>query len=166
MGRHPRVVATEELDWRDAGHGSRYALRRKAVGDAVGAQKLGCSLYSVPPGKRPFPYHLHHAIEESMYILEGEGTLRLAGEEIPVRSGDYIALVAGPEGVHQVVNTGSDDLRFLCLSTMDDPDVTEYPETGKIGVFAGFTPGAPSGDRRISGFYSKEGTVGYWDGED
>ncbi len=44
------------------------------------AKKLGAGFDIVPPGKRSCPYHFHYAQEEMFVILEGEGTLRVAGE--------------------------------------------------------------------------------------
>ena len=51
---------------------------RLAAGTA--AQKLGASIDIVPPGKRSCPYHFHHAEEEMFIVLEGQGTLRVAGD--------------------------------------------------------------------------------------
>ncbi len=56
----------------------------------VVARKLGAAIDVLPPGKRACPYHLHHAQEELFVILEGRGTLRVAGEMIPIRAGDVI----------------------------------------------------------------------------
>jgi uncharacterized cupin superfamily protein len=159
------VVNVEDGEWTEVGNGRTYVARRKQLGAAAGGRKLGCSLYELPPGKRPFPYHLHHVNEEAIYVLDGEGTLRLAGEEVAIRAGDYVALRTGPEGAHQVVNSGRSPLRYLCLSTMEHPEVSEYPETGKVGVFVGSAPGGPT-DRVLTGFWRRKETVGYWEGED
>src|SRR5688572_20575008 len=74
------------------------ALKREPNYDSQGArlargtaaQKLGASFDILQPGKRGCPYHLHHAQEEMFVILEGTGTLRVAGEMIPVKPGDTI----------------------------------------------------------------------------
>jgi uncharacterized cupin superfamily protein len=162
----PHIVRIEDLPWEEITHGAAFAFRRRRLGAASGAAKIGCSQYEVPAGKRPFPYHFHHVNEESMLVVEGEGTLRLAGSEHPIRAGDYIAFPPGPEGAHQVVNTGRATLRYFCFSTMEAPEVSEYPDAGKIGVFVGSAPGGPEEKRAITGFYRKGGTVGYWEGED
>ncbi len=62
----------------------------------VMARKLGAAIDVLPPGKRACPYHLHHAQEELFVILEGRGTLRVAGEMIPIRAGDVIDIPPGP----------------------------------------------------------------------
>ena len=50
---------------------------RLAPGTA--AEKLGISVDTVAPGKRSCPYHFLHAQEELLIVIEGEGTLRVAG---------------------------------------------------------------------------------------
>jgi uncharacterized cupin superfamily protein len=57
---------------------------RKQLGAVAGSEKLGCSLYPLPPGCRSFPEHFHYANEEVIYVLEEKGRLRLAGEEIDI----------------------------------------------------------------------------------
>lgn len=39
--------------------------------------------------------------------------------------------------VTQVANTGSAPLRYLAVSTLIDPEVCEYPDSGKVGTCAG-----------------------------
>ena len=96
------------------------------IGPLIGAQKLGCSLVVVPPGKKAWPYHLQYANEEMFVILEGEGTLRHDGERYPIRAGDVIASPVGKP--HQILNTSDAELRYLAISTMIEPDIAEYPE--------------------------------------
>ena len=70
----------------------------------------------------------------------------------PARPGD-----AGT--AHQLRNTGSGELKFLAVSTMEYPEVCEYPDSGKYLVRTGFAAEdfvaiARSGDN-----------LDYWDGE-
>jgi uncharacterized cupin superfamily protein len=62
-----------------------------------GAEKLGCSLFEVAPGKRAWPFHYHFANEEALYILEGSATLRLGAEEFQLSQGYFVALRSGPK---------------------------------------------------------------------
>ena len=71
---------------------------RLAVGTA--AQKLGISIDVVAPGKRGCPYHFHHAQEEAFVILEGAGTLRVAGEMLALKAGDTVFIPPGPAYPH------------------------------------------------------------------
>lgn len=98
------------------------------------AQKLGASIDILAPGKRGCPYHLHHAQEEMFIILEGEGTLRVAGEMIPLRTGDVIFIPPGPEYPHQIINTSAHPLKYLSISTQEQPEICEYPDSNKFLV--------------------------------
>ena len=80
----------------------------------------------------------------------------------PVEAGDYLAFPADESGGHQFGNDGEEPLRLLLVSTMNDPDVTVYPEQDKVGVFAGAPPGGRSG-RDVDGFWRREDAVGYWE---
>ncbi|MEJ2060907.1 MAG: cupin domain-containing protein [Gammaproteobacteria bacterium] len=153
------IARDNEVDWEGFAHGDRFVGRRKRLTEAAGGDQLGCSVYEVPPGCTAFPFHLHHANEEAIYILEGRGTLRLADGEHVVGAGDYIALKAGKKGAHQLVNTFRKPLRYLCFSTMTGPDVTEYPDSNKVGILFGLA-------RKSRRVYMRNGKeVDYWDGE-
>src|SRR5262245_10111821 len=112
MERPNTVVNEEKVAWDEQDHG-RMAWKRKNLGAAATGSKLGCSLYELAPGKKSFPYHYHTANEEAIYVLEGSGTLRLGGSEVPIAKGDYITLQVGEEGAHQVLNTSEASLRYL-----------------------------------------------------
>jgi mannose-6-phosphate isomerase-like protein (cupin superfamily) len=65
----------------------------------------------LPPGGSTTP-HYHPKTEEIYYILCGTGLMRLGRESRSVSAGDAIAIPPG--AAHQISNTGSDTLRFLC----------------------------------------------------
>ena len=135
--RHPNVINLADVPPEPFSHGTRFAATARELGDAVGAQKLGACCYEVPPGKTTFPYHWHGAEEESLYVLEGTGTLRLGADTLAVGPGDYVAFPCGPDHAHQLTNTGAAPLRYLCFSTRADVEVVGYPDSGKIGTRAG-----------------------------
>lgn len=149
------------LDWTERDQ-NETAFRRKRLAAAAGGDEIGCSLYELPPGKRSWPLHYHTGNEEAVYVLAGEGTARLADGTHPLSPGTYLALPAGEDGAHQFVNDGDEPLRYLAISTMNDPDVTVYPEQGTFGVFAGAPPGG-DGERTVEGFYRPADAVDYWD---
>lgn len=131
---------------------------RLAVGTA--ARKLGASVDTVAPGMRTCPYHLHHAQEEMFVVLEGRGTLRVAGEELPLRTGDVVFIPAGPEYPHQIINSSDEPLKFLSISTMESPEICEYPDSGK------FMASAKEGSTRHFDVIQSAGTsLDYWHGE-
>ncbi|MDP8963292.1 MAG: cupin domain-containing protein [Cyanobacteriota bacterium] len=165
MSESPKIVRSEQLAWIEQSHSPNYKLRRKQLGAAAGNEKLGCSLYEVPPGCKSWPYHYHYANEEAIYVLAGKGTLRLNGEEIAIASGDYIAFPAGEISAHQMINTSDTPLRYLCFSTMIEPDITAYPDSNKIGVFAGAAPGGAKEKRTLNAYFPTDSETDYWDGE-
>ncbi len=125
------------------------------------ARNLGAGYDILAPGKVSCPYHSHYAEEEMFVILEGEGTLRVAGEMIPVRAGDVIDIPPGPEYPHQIINTSSAPLRYLSISTQKSPEVCEYPDSGKYAVLTRDQRGLVAGVR----LHRAESGLDYWDGE-
>ncbi len=141
-------------------HGRRFDARLGRIGSFLGAQRLGYSIVEVPPGKRACPFHTHHNIEEMFLVLEGSGTLRFGGETHPIGEGDVICARIG-EAPHQIVNTSSAPLRYLAVSTIEETDVVDYPDAGKIGIAVGTGVSAPP-----RGHYFRGGReVTYWEGE-
>ncbi len=161
------VINMDDLEFsRAMGHGERFEAELAPVGPLIGASKLGYNVTRVPPGKRAFPLHNHHANEEAFFILDGEGTLRFGDESYSVRKGDFIACPAGgPEVAHQLVNSGSSELLYLALSTTLGTEVVQYPDSGKVAVVAGRLPGMPMQDAPFVGIYEEGRRLGYWDGE-
>ncbi len=160
------VINEDDIPWQDSAQGERFAARRKRLGQAAGGEQLGCSLYEVAPGKSAFPYHLHHANEEAIYVLSGAGRLRGEQGEQRIKEGDYIALVVGPRGAHELINDTEATLRYLCFSTMHVPEVAEYPDSDKIGVYAGTAPGAVEHAHTLKALFRADSKVDYYDGED
>ena len=155
------LVHGTDLDWAETDEGDAR-FRRKQLGEAADARDLGVSLYELPPGERSWPYHYHTGNEEAIYVLAGEGLLVLDGDEHAVEAGHFAVFPSDESGGHRVVNDSDGPLRYLAVSTMNDPDVTVYPEMDKIGVFAGSPPGG-RGERSLHGYYDREATVDYWE---
>ena len=152
-----------DLEWRENDReGSRF--RRKRLSNATDAEDLGCSLYELPPGERSWPYHYHVGNEEALYVLSGSGTLRCDDGTVSLEAGDFVSFPTNEGGGHQVVNESDEPVRYLMLSTMNEPDITVYPEMEKIGVFADTPPGG-TGDRSVHGYYRIEDDVDYWEGD-
>jgi mannose-6-phosphate isomerase-like protein (cupin superfamily) len=63
------------------------------------------------PGARTAA-HYHPKCEEIYYILTGQGRMEIDGEMRTVARGDAIAIPPGQ--THQITNTGSETLVFLC----------------------------------------------------
>jgi len=134
---------------------------RLAQGTA--ATKLGISIDTLPPGKRGCPYHFHYAQEEAFVVLEGEGTLRVAGEMLALATGDVVFIPPGPQYPHQIINTSAAPLKFLSISTRDSPEVVEYPDSGKYMARAA---GPLNGEtREFSRVNALADDLDYWAGE-
>jgi uncharacterized cupin superfamily protein len=144
----------------------RFDARMGAIASKLGAQKLGYNVTSVPPGKRAFPFHNHRVNEEMFFILEGSGEVRIGEAVHPIRAGDVIACPpGGKETAHQIINSGSSELKYLAVSTRLSPDIAEYPDSGKFGVLAEF-PAEAGGKAQAFRFVGCESNaVPYWDGE-
>jgi len=153
-------VNEADLDWTTTDHGETE-FRRKRLATAAGGERLGCSLYELSPGKKSWPFHFHTGNEEAMYVLAGTGRLRTADGTDSLEPGDYVTFPVGEDGGHRVVNDGDETLRYLAMSTMDDPDVTVYPDSNKIGIYAGSAPGSDA-DRVVEGYYRRDDDVDYW----
>lgn len=161
--RHPNVINLNETEATTHEKGSRFAHLDRHLGYYSGGKGIGCSWYEVPPGKAAWPYHYHTANEESLFILEGTGTLRIGKEEVAVGPGDYAAFPVGPDHAHQVRNTGTAPLRYLCFSTMNPVEVVGYPDSDKIGAAA--WKADMSGPAVRVMLRRADGSVDYWDGE-
>jgi uncharacterized cupin superfamily protein len=129
--------------------------------EGLPGRRIGCGIDIVPPGKRACPYHFHYAQEELFIVLEGEGTLRVAGEMLPIRAGDVISIPPGPDYPHQIVNTSDAPLKYLSLSTQEFPEVCEYPDSGKYMAYTR-TDGPLLQRGRI---HRADTALDYWDGE-
>jgi uncharacterized cupin superfamily protein len=124
------------------------------------ATKLGASYDILEPGKRGCPYHLHHAQEEMFVVLEGAGTLRVAGEHLPIKAGDVIFIPSGPDYPHQFINTSDAHLKYLSISTRESPEIAEYPDSGK---FLAYATDGKSSQFEVRGRLGED--LDYWDGE-
>jgi len=160
-----RIMNLEIVPVVHRSHGESFAFDASPAGAALGSRKLGFNVTVVPPGKKAFPYHAHRGNEEMFFILEGEGSIRIAGEIHRIRKGDFISLPPGPDSAHQIVNDTAAPLRYLAVSTMELPEVIEYPDSGKLGMQAGTSGGRPTDAGTLRHFTRVKDGVDYFDGE-
>ena len=78
----------------------------------AGAERIGLSLWEVPPGDAAYPYHYHLGDEELLIVLEGSGRLRTPDGWRDLVRGEVISFLPGEAGAHQLVATGDEPLRF------------------------------------------------------
>jgi uncharacterized cupin superfamily protein len=135
-----------------------FRSRAARVGAQAGAERLGATLYELPPRAASFPLHAHHANEEMIIILSGRPVLRTLGEERELSPGEVVACPAGRVGAHRLDNRTDESVRVLMLSTKIRPDVVEYPDSGKVGVV-----GADPQELRL--ILRADATADYYEGE-
>jgi len=103
---------------------------RKSIGDSTGLSKIGVHLIYVDPGRDTTEYHKHYHEEECVYVLSGQGILRIGEEEFLFEQGDFVGFPADTDA-HTIKNTGSETLVCLVMGQRLDQDVADYPDKNK-----------------------------------
>ena len=130
-------------------------IGRVALGPRLGAQKLGMSLYELPPGERSFPYHYELGCEEWLIVVAGRPTLRDPNGERELVPGEVVCFPEGPAGAHALRNATDEPVRVLFLSTKAPVAVVRYPDSAKTMAWT-----------RDEGVDLYRETVEYYDGEE
>jgi len=144
----------------------KFDVRTAHLGQLLGARKLGYNVSAVPPGRAAFPFHSHRVNEEMFLVLSGTGEVRIGDETFPLREGDVMACPAGgPETAHQIINNGDEELRYLAVSTQLSPEICDYPDSRKFGVYALFAGDGDQAHERFFYMGRPDMTLDYWDGE-
>jgi uncharacterized cupin superfamily protein len=134
-----------------------YKAGMARFGPQIGAEKLGTSLYELPPGQSICPYHYEYGDEEWLIVLEGRPTVRHPGGEDELEAGDTVCFPEGPAGAHKVTNRTDARVRVIMFSSIGRPAVAVYPDSDKFGVF--------TGNERDRLFVRRESDVDYYDRE-
>jgi len=137
-----------------------FRCLRARVGRQAGSERLGLSLWELPPREAAYPYHHHLAEEELVLVLRGRPSLRTPDGWRELEEGEVVAFLRGECGGHQLVNRTEDTVRFLAFSTSGEPDVVIYPDSGKLGAFERLPEGG--GLRKM---FRVEDAVDYFEGE-
>jgi uncharacterized cupin superfamily protein len=146
-------------DWEGHGFFRRYAR----IAADLNAERLGATLMEMPAGTTPVPYHLHYGNEEMLIVVAGTPSVRTPAGWRELAPGDVVSFRAGPEGAHQVSNFSDEAARVLMISTRSDPDVLQYPDSGKTAAKAG--PTGPN-DPGLWESHFSDAAVDYWEGEE
>ena len=131
-----------------------YVCRAVRVGKKIGASQMGMSVYELPAGQAICPYHFEWTDEEWLIVLEGTPTLRTPEGERRLERGDVVCFPAGPDGAH-LVRATDEPARVALLSTKNAFGIAEYPDSDKVGVWAG--------DKHY--MLRRSDHLDYWDGE-
>ena len=60
-----------EPEWEGDSERHGFPLPPREARGAGGGERLGASLYEIPPGQATFPYHAHFANEEMLIVIAG-----------------------------------------------------------------------------------------------
>ncbi len=82
-----------------------------------GAENFSMRVFEVAPGAAT-PLH-DHWYEQEMFLLEGQGVIAGKEGERPLTSGTVMWVP--PYERHQIRNTGSEPLRFICVIPQKKP---------------------------------------------
>ncbi|MDB5101418.1 MAG: hypothetical protein JWM80_5839 [Cyanobacteria bacterium RYN_339] len=156
----PLHANLDDIPWESTPSEGRYGSDDKIVAEHVAQQRLDLAITRLAPGKSSCPYHYHHAGEELFFVLEGTGQVRLGGKTYPLRPHDVISCPPGPEGAHQIINTGDQPLVYMAISTNDDVEIAEYPDSGKVMSYV-----RRGGERMLGHVSRRADAVPYMDGE-
>ncbi len=91
-------------------------------------------MWEFQPAAGQFVYHFHHGGEEMLIVLRGTPTVRMHDGDHVLREGDVVPFPRGPEGGHQIRNDAETVARVLIVAAHANPDVAEYPDTGKVST--------------------------------
>ena len=138
-----------------------FRAQRARISRQAGAERLGLSLWEVPPGEAAYPYHAHLGEEELVIVLDGAPSLRTPEGWRDMERGEVVSFPRGEEGAHQIVNRTEERVRFLAFSTNGDPDIVLQPDSGKLGAFERLPDGGG-----LRAWFRRSDEAGYWDGEE
>jgi quercetin dioxygenase-like cupin family protein len=91
--------------------GVKGVIKQNLIAPEDGAPNFTLRRFSVAPGG--YTYHHTHEFEHEIFVLSGEGIIRNANGETKILK-DMAALILQNE-IHQIINTGKDELMFLCI---------------------------------------------------
>jgi uncharacterized cupin superfamily protein len=106
------------------------------VSRAVGSDATAMFIYEVAPGRSSCPYHYEYE-EEWLLVIDGTLVVRVPDGEQTLERGDLVCFPAGPAGAHKIMNRGESTARMMLFSSARVPAVSVYPDSDKIGVWAG-----------------------------
>ena len=94
--------------------GPDFTLKGKVfVGQVLGTTGAELSYQTLVPGQDSGFLHTHKTHEELYFILRGEGTYQVDGEQFPVKEGAVVRVA--PDGKRALKNTGKENLTMLCI---------------------------------------------------
>jgi uncharacterized cupin superfamily protein len=136
-----------------------YRAGSARFGPAIGARRMGATVYELPPGQALCPYH-YESEEEWLLVLQGRLTVRHPEGEDVLGPGDMTAFPVGPAGAHKTTNDGTETVRLVMLATSDPVGYCVYPDSDKIAYW-----GDSSDERDRFVRVRRQTRLDYYDGE-
>ncbi|PSP83913.1 cupin domain-containing protein [Halobacteriales archaeon QS_1_68_17] len=114
----PVVRRGDDVAYEDVG--AADGLRKGVlIGEADGAPNLALRRFTLAPGAE-VPRHTNE-VEHEQYVLAGEYTVGIDGEEHTVSAGDSLFIPAGV--VHWYRNDGDEEGAFICAVPTGDDEI-------------------------------------------
>mgnify|MGYP000389169292 CR=1 FL=1 len=158
------VIRLSDLTLEPFEHGERFRSMDAGLSERMALTQLGAGYCEVPPGKTGCPFHVHHVEDELFVVLSGSGEYRFGEAVHPVAAGDVLgAPRGGPEYAHQLINTGTETLRYLAISSKAVTDVCEYPDSDKFQIMSRRNAAGESSFRYVGRAHTH---LDYFDGEE
>lgn len=98
-----------------------------SLSDIIGITKFGLHLVRVEPGDETTQHHYHEELDEFIYVLSGELSLRYGDEQYQLNAGDFVGFPAQGTA-HSMVNNSNTDAVYLMGGNRPDIDICHYPD--------------------------------------
>ena len=139
------ILNIADVELRKVGHGANALRSRNApekfqaqvgeIGRRIGAQKLGYNLTVVPPGTAPGRSTVIASTRRCSSSSKARARCGSARRRFrSARATSSRIRRAAPDTAHQIVNTSNAELKYLAISTMETPEICDYPDSGKFAV--------------------------------
>jgi len=113
-----------------AGKEVSEALGRKPQStDIMERHPFDVEIVRIPPGKTPYPFHLHSAQWEFYHVISGKGSVRHKDGMTAIEPGD--AFLFKPNEPHQIINDGIEDLTLYVVADNPVGESGYFPDSKK-----------------------------------
>lgn len=96
-----------------AGAGKPMAWFASSINLKASCREVGLVEVLISPGDEP-PLHVHKNEDEWLYVLDGEVTFHVGGENHPAKTGGFVSF---PRGIPHTFTIGSPVARLLVVNT-------------------------------------------------
>ncbi len=115
-----KITCYEDQNYKIFDNGPARGVKGSVlIGKDDGAFNFCMRFFQVAPGG--FTVRHRHDWEHEIFVHRGEGAVLKDGELVPVKAGMAIFIPGGEE--HQIHNTGTEPLLFVCLIPSGPPEL-------------------------------------------